>query len=304
MLLLTTTASIIQVVTGAAGASIECHASWMDRDGAGTTFTPGSWNPPAITTATTIELVASPASGVARNVKNINITNVHPTVASPVTVIHTNGTSASDLMGVTLLPGENLIFTENGEWRHHDTQGGVYTYGGPPSSNLGMNGVLAETMPRETCPEVNTVAPTASGTLFMMAIYLKAGVLVSSISASSATTAAVTPTNYFFALYDGNRNLRAVSANQTTTAWAANTLKTLAMTTPYRVPTSGVYYIGVMMTATTLVTLKGGAAKTGGQLASLAPVLHGASSAGLTTAMPDPAAVITGGLVSIYAAVS
>ena len=194
--------------------------------------------------------------------------------------------------------------SDEGAWVHQDTQGAEYTYQGPPFFNLGATGTLAETMPRETCPEVNTVAPTASGTLFMQAIYLKAGQLVSNITASSATTAAGTPTNYFFALYDGNRALRAVSANQTTTAWAANTVKTLAMTTPYRVPTSGLYYIGVMMTATAVITMKGGTAKTGGQLASAVPILHGTSTAALTTAMPDPAAAITGGLVTIYAAVS
>jgi len=207
-------------------------------------------------------------------------------------------------MGVTLLPGENLIMEDSGRWTHHDVQGGEYIYAGPPVANLGMTGVLAETMPRETCPEVNTVAPTASGTLFMQAIYLKAGQLVSNIIISSATTAAGTPTNYFAALYDANRALKAVSANQTTTAWAATTVKTFAMTTPYRVPTSGLYYIGFMMTATTIITTKGGTAKTGGQLASSVPILHGISTTGLTTAMPDPAVAITGGLVTLYAAVS
>jgi hypothetical protein len=138
----------------------------------------------------------------------------------------------------------------------------------------------------------------------MMGIYLVAGQLVSNIGISSATTAAGTPTNYFFALYDGARALRAVSANQTTTAWAANTYKSLAMTTPYRVPTSGLYYIGFMMTATSIITTKGNTAKTGGQLAGQVPILHGTSTTGLTTAMPDPAAAITVGLVTMYACVT
>jgi hypothetical protein len=234
----------------------------------------------------------------------LNITNAHASTSTTVTVQHFDGTNSEDLMRVTLLPGENLVFNEEGTWTHHDSQGGEYTYAGPASVNLGATGTLAETMPREICPEVNTAAPTASGTLFLQAIYLKAGQLVSNITISSATTAAGTPTNYFFALYSGARSLLAQSANQTTTAWAANTVKTLAMTTPYRVPTSGLYYIGIMMTATTIITTKGGTAKTGGQLASTVPILHGASSTGLTTALPDPAAAITGGLVTIYAAVS
>lgn len=300
MLLLTSASDIIRVVTGSA-ADVDCHTSWVDNvSGA---ITPGRTNTAAIVSATTTTIVGSPASGQ-RNVKHINITNAHASVSTTVTVQHYDGTTSEDLMGVTLLPGENLVLNAEGTWSHHDSQGGEYTYAGPDTPNLGATGVLAETIPREICPEVNGTIPTASGTLFMQAIYLNAGTLVSNISICSATTAAVTPTNYFFALYSSARALLAVSANQTTTAWAANTYKTLAITTPYRVPTSGLYYIGLMMTATTIITSKAGTAKTGGQLASTVPILHGISSTGLTTAMPDPAAAITGGLVSLYAAVS
>jgi hypothetical protein len=301
VLLLTSASDIVRVVTGSS-ATVYVHASWVDN--ASGTITPGRTNTAVISTNTTTTVVASPSGGTQRNVKHLNITNAHATAQTQVTVQHYDGTNSEDLFGVTLLPGENCIFSEDGHWTHHDAQGGDYVYSTPAPGNLGITGTLAETMPRETCPEVNTVAPTASGTLFMQAIYLYAGQLVSNITASSATTAANTPTNYFFALYDGSRNLRAVSANQTTTAWAANTVKTLAMTTPYRVPTSGLYYIGVMMTATAVITMKGGTAKTGGQLASSVPILHGTSTTGLTTSMPDPAAAITGGLVTIYAAVT
>lgn len=302
MLLLTSTLDVVRIVTGTTGASIHVHASWVDN--AAGTITPGRTNTAAIVTNTTTTVVGSPAAATQRNVKNINITNNHATVGTQVTVQHYDGTNSEDLMGVTLLPGENLILGDDGHWDHHDSQGGLYTYAGPPTSNLGITNTLAETMPRETCPEVNTVVPTASGTLFMQAIYLKAGQLVSNITISSATTAAGTPTAGRVGLYDGNRNLRATSADQTTTAWAANTVKTLAMTTPYRVTTSGLYYIGFYMTATTVITMKGGTAKTGGQLASQAPILHGTSSTGLTTTLPDPAAAITGGLVTIYASVT
>ena len=304
MLNLASTSDIIRIVTGSA-ADVDVHASWVDYDSSGGAITPSRTNTAAIATATTTTVVASPGNATTkRNVKHLNVTNSHTTASTQVTVQHFDGTNSEDLMGVTLLAGENLILGEDGNWVHHDVQGGEYTYAGPPFANLGPTGALAETMPREICPEVNTVAPTVSGTLFMQAIYLKAGTLVSNIGISSGTTAAGTPTNYFFALYDGARALRAVSANQTTTAWAANTYKSLAMTTPYRVPTSGIYYIGIMMTATAVITTKGGTAKTGGQLASTVPILHGISSTGLTTAMPDPAAAITGGLVSIYANVT
>lgn len=301
MLLLTSASDIIRIVTGSA-ADVDVHASWVDNLAG--VITPGRTNTTAIVTATTTTVVAAPAGSTQRNVKNLNIFNAHATATTTVIVQHFDGTTSEDLISVTLMPAEQLQFDETGAWTHRSSTGAPYAYNVPPYYVLGATGVFAETIPREICPEVNTVAPTASGTLFMMAIYLTAGQLVSNIAICSATTAAGTPTNYFFALYDANRALLAVSANQTTTAWAANTYKTLAMTTPYRVPTSGLYYIGLMMTATAVVTTKGGTAKTGGQLAAQAPILHGTSSTGLTTAMPNPAAAITGGLVSIYAAVS
>lgn len=301
MLLLTSTSDKVQVVTGAAGASVDVHASWVDN--ASGTITPGRFNVVGIATATATDIVAAPGSSVQRNVKGIYITNTSTTTSTQVTVLHTDGTNVADLMGVTLLPGENLVMDAMGLWHHHDSQGGRYVYSGPPTSNLGPAGTIAETMPRELCPEVNTTAG-ASGTLFMQAIYLKAGQMVSNITIASATTAIGTPTNQFYALYGANRNLLAQSANQTTAAWAANTVRTLAMTTPYRVPTSGLYYIGLLQVATTIATIKGGTAKTGGQLAAAAPTLNGTSTTGLTTTLPNPAAAITAGTASIYAAVS
>ena len=301
MLLLTSTSDIIRVVTGSA-ADVDVHASWVDN--ASGTITPGRTNTAPITTATTTTVVASPSASTQRNVKALYVHNTHATVSTTVTVQHFDGTNSIDLVNCTLLPDEHLDLGEGGLWNHRDSTLAVYSYTQPAGINLGMTGVIAETIPREICPEVNTVAPTASGTLFMQAIKLTAGQLVSNIIVSSATTAAVTPTAGRVCLYDGARNLRAQSADQTTTAWAANTVKTLAMVTPYRVPTSGLYYIGIWMTATTVITMKGGTAKTGGQLASQVPILHGTSSTGLTTTAPDPAAAITGGLVSIYAAVS
>ena len=301
MLLLTSTSDLIRLVTGAA-ASVTCSVACVDNT-AGTISVPDTPPLAPITTATTTTIVAAPSSGVQRNVKGISLTNNHATASTQVTVQRYNGTNTADLMGVTLLPGENCIMDEAGSWHHHDAQGGEYTYAAPARGCLGATGVFAETMPRETCPEINSTIG-ASGTLFLQAIYLNAGQLVSNISISSATTAAGTPTNGFFALYDASRNLLAQSANYTSEAWTANTVKTKAMTTPYRVPTSGLYYIGLLQVATTIATIKGGTARTGGQLAAAAPILHGTSSTGLTTTLPNPAAAITGGTASMYAAVS
>jgi hypothetical protein len=300
MLLLTSTSDIIRIVTGSA-ADVDVHASFMDING--TTVTPGRTNTAPITTATTTTVVASPGASTQRNIKALFVHNTSASVSTTVTIQHFDGTNSIDIVNCTLLADEHLNFTEDGDWRHRSPTLAEYTYQVPPNGNLGITNTIAETIPRQLCPEVNTTAP-ASGTLGMMAIYLTVGQLVSNITLSSATTAANTPTNYFFALYDANRNLLAQSANQTTTAWAANTVKTLAMTTAYRVPTSGLYYIGYMMTATTVATLKGGTARTGGQLANTAPIIYGTSTTGLTTTLPATAAAITGTTASLYAAVS
>lgn len=303
MLLLTSTSDIVRIVTGSA-ASINVHASWVDN--ASGTITPGRLNTAAITTATTTTIVPSPSSGVQRNVKALFITNNHATAPTQVTVQHYDGTNSEDIISVTLLAGENLILTAEGEWKHHDAQGGEYTYGtlitDMYGAGYGITGTLSETINRNLAGA--NLSALTSGTLFLQAIYLRAGMLVSNISFCSGGTAAGTPTNRFHALYDGSRNLLAQSANQTTTAWAANTVQTLAMGTPYRVQTSGIYYLGLLVTATTVPTVVGTTAAANAAIRGLAPILCGTSSTGLTTSLPNPAAAITATVNSIWGAVT
>lgn len=129
MLNLASTSDLLRVVTSAAG-EIEVHASWVDLSG--TTVTPGRTNTPDITTATTTTVVASPAASTVRNVKHLNITNNSASVSNVVTVLHTDGTTVVELMSFVLLPGENMVFNEEGRWAHRDAQGAEY-----PSAGLG-----------------------------------------------------------------------------------------------------------------------------------------------------------------------
>lgn len=133
MLNLTSTSDVVRIVTSAA-AQIECHASWADLNGS--TVTLGRQNTAAITTATTTTVVPSPGSGVARNVKHLNITNDHASVACIVTVEHFDGTTASELIAVTLLTGENMVLGEDGRWTHYDANGAVY----PPAGKGAYDG--------------------------------------------------------------------------------------------------------------------------------------------------------------------
>ncbi len=129
MLNLTSTNHILRMVTSAA-ANVDCHASWVDFDGAA--VTPGSQNTVNVVTATTSTIVAAPASGTARNVKALYITNTSTSVSTRVVVEHFDGTNPAELIGFILLPGENMTFNEEGRWSHRDAQGAEY-----PPAGLG-----------------------------------------------------------------------------------------------------------------------------------------------------------------------
>ena len=133
MINLTSTSDLIRVVTSSAS-QIEVHASYVDFNG--TAVTPGRTNTPYITTATTTTVVPSPGSGVQRNLKHLNITNDHASVACVVTVEHTDGTTAEELISVTLLSGENMVLGEDGRWTHYDSNGAVY----PPAGKGAYDG--------------------------------------------------------------------------------------------------------------------------------------------------------------------
>jgi len=102
----------------------------------------------------------------------------------------------------------------------------------------------------------------ATGVMTSVPIFLQAGDVVTNLSFRSGATAAGTPTNYWFALYSDASTpaLLAQTADQASTAWAANTTKTLALSAPYTVPKTGIYWAAIMVTATTPPTLLGACA--------------------------------------------
>lgn len=108
MLLLTTNTEVVRVVTDSA-ATVDVHASWVDRSG--TTDTAGSTNT-AISSATTTTAVASPASSTARNVRNLIVRNKHASLSVSVTVQLYNGSTAYELDNRVLGPGQSLQYAE------------------------------------------------------------------------------------------------------------------------------------------------------------------------------------------------
>jgi parallel beta-helix repeat protein len=153
-----------------------------------------------------------------------------------------------------------------------------------------------ETTSRLRC---GTESSPSSGWLYLCPIWLPKGLVVSSICFTSGNTAATSPTNYWFTLHNSSRVALARTADQTTTAWAANTTKTLAIAqttagaaTSYTTTYTGLHYLGFMVAATTPPSIIGeGRLITGG---TASPGL-GATSSGLTTAPTVTSGAYTAG---------
>lgn len=279
---LTTTNDKLQIVLGSAVTTNQLQCLTTYKVYTTTTTVDGKV---AIDTnnTTDVDLAGAPSSGETYDIQNINIYN-KDTVAATVTIkLDVSATETILYKGVVGV-SDVISWTSEGGWKN--TSNNVT----PLLNNKKvLSGALYETMDRDLVGEVNT-ALLSSGRLSLQAIWLPAGITISSISFWSATTAAGTPTNQLFGLYDSSLNLLRSSVNDTTTAWAANARKTLALTSTFTTTYSGLHYLGIMVAATTVPTIKGNTAKTGGQLGAGAPSLGGTSTTGLTTALPATAA--------------
>jgi hypothetical protein len=114
MLLLTATTDKLQLVTSAAG-TLDVHASFIDMSNADPPVVKGSTSGKqntAITTATTTDIVASPAASTTRNVKTLHIRNKHASTATDVTVVYDQNGTDFDLWKCNLGPGEALEYIE------------------------------------------------------------------------------------------------------------------------------------------------------------------------------------------------
>ena len=123
------------------------------------------------------------------------------------------------------------------------------------------SGSWSETIPRATA--ISDVAIAASGVMLTVACPVTQGAVLSKVTFVTGATAASTPTNGFVALYGPGATVQpllAQSADQLTTARAANTVYTISFATAYTAPTTDTYYIGISFTGTTIPTVLGQAA--------------------------------------------
>jgi hypothetical protein len=77
---------------------------------------------------------------------------------------------------------------------------------------------------------MSNLAALTTQVMLSTALPLTKGQTVSNLTFVSATTAAGTPTNWWFALYDPEGDLVAQTKDQFSTAWAGSTAKTLPLT--------------------------------------------------------------------------
>jgi hypothetical protein len=172
---------------------------------------------------------------------------------------------------------------------------------------LMASGALAETLPYEAA-QAATLTPV-SATLYLSAIVLPAGLQIGHIAFLSSG-AAGTPTNYWFCLEDNNRNLLAITADATSTAWAGNTIKSLAIATTAQGAQStfittytGLYYLGFMMKASTVSALCQANFLASANVLARVPILAGSTGTNnLTTPLtfPTQTGAITGGVGHFY----
>jgi hypothetical protein len=154
-----------------------------------------------------------------------------------------------------------------------------------------------------------------SQVMMCTAIFLPAGATITSLSFRSGTALTQGSNNdghWWFALYDTQATpaLIAQTADQTTTTWAATTIKTIPLGSPapYLVTVSGIYYVAIMVYAGTggapALPSIGGMAIASSTLstgfASGQKVLAGTSGSALTTTAPPTIAALGTGTLGMY----
>jgi hypothetical protein len=109
-------------------------------------------------------------------------------------------------------------------------------------------------------PSANTTDVAACLTtqvMYSVGIVLRKGDVISKIGVQFGATAAGTPTNWWFALYDDQATpaLLGQTADQTSTAIGANSYQEAALQTAQLIDHDGLYNVGVMVKATTVPSM-------------------------------------------------
>lgn len=190
-------------------------------------------------------------------------------------------------MGLTAKGVAGGLATLNSSGKITAVSNSQFTLNGSPTGPLRAN------LSRSECG--GNLAALTTQVMTSVALYLEAGDVVTNLTFCSATTAAGTPTNWWFALYStaATPALLAQTADQASAAWAANTAKTVALATPYTVPATGIYYAAVMVKATTPPTLLGASLNVNASAAVVTGQKVLASTSGSSLTDTAPATIAT-----------
>lgn len=139
----------------------------------------------------------------------------------------------------------------------------------------------------------DTHVPLVTAVMTSVPIFLHAGDVITNVFVRSGATAAGTPTNQWAALYSDAATpaLLAQSVDRTTEAWAANTTRQFVLATAQTIARSGIYWVAVMVTATTVPSLLGSVA--GAAMATGERNLSQSSGSALTGTAPATIATPT-----------
>lgn len=147
------------------------------------------------------------------------------------------------------------------------------------------------------------ISPLASGSLQCVAgAVIPAGTAINTIAFFSGTTAVSIPLNQWFCLLDMARNVLVKTVDDTTTAWAANAKKGLALASTFTPTVDTAVYVCVNVVATIVPGLTGINSPNAGNIINQSPpILAGTSTTGLTTpaSLGGTAAVFTGSSSSL-----
>jgi hypothetical protein len=141
--------------------------------------------------------------------------------------------------------------------------------------------------------KTNAALTLTSGTLQCQGLWLPAGIPLTKCAWMTGSTAAVTPTHQWAVLLDNVMKVMAVTSDKTTTAVTANTFigstgtwtwaSVLGGGTTFTTGYSGLYYLGIMVTASTMPNVFGLIDTGSSALNALSPMVSGTSSTAQTT---------------------
>lgn len=170
----------------------------------------------------------------------------------------------------------------------------TYSIDSPTFTNAGIESLSAkylkptgsyETFSRAQAT-VSSVAFPAAGTVALQAIALPKSLLVTNIKWICGATAAITPAHWWFSLCDSSFITLRSTADQTSTAIAANTVYTKALSSTFTTTYEGLHYIAILHSSGTQPSSYG-CSLTGSTIASQAPRVSLVGITGQTGAPSD-----------------